>query len=58
MRLIFYKTVESDDGNPTSELVMIVEALASGVGLVTENLPVPRGRLANWREFADFFEIV
>ena len=60
MKLICYKTVQGADGNPTGELVMIVEEAASRLAAATlvKDLPATAARLANWRQFADFFEVV
>jgi hypothetical protein len=60
MKLMFYKTVQGDDGNPMGELVMIVEEAASRLTAATQvkDLPATAARMANWRQFADFFEIV
>jgi hypothetical protein len=58
MKLVFYKMVRGGDGRPTARRVITVKA-ADPATADRNQLPMTlQARMAYWRQFADFFEIV
>ena len=58
MKLIFYKIALDADGRTVARRVVTIEDRESRPGGLGGQAPARYDRLAYWREFADFFEIV
>jgi hypothetical protein len=59
MKLVFYKLLQTGNGKPVAQPVLTVEDLQAREASpgAAGSPAIIRGRLAHWRQFADFFEI-
>jgi hypothetical protein len=58
MKLIFYKAVLDADGRAMGERVVTIEDQAPRLDNPRAPVTARDDRLAYWRDFADFFEIL